>query len=67
MSWRHYRDGGSLAKGRSRGWQRTRASSGVTFHVAERHRAARADADGLASQVCDRVAAAVLAVKLTAE
>ena len=69
VSWRHYRDGGWLAKA-TRG-KKTIAWLAVedgfvrvTFHFAERHRATLAEADGLARQVRDRIAATAVSGRL---
>jgi hypothetical protein len=69
VSWRYYRDGGWLAKA-TRG-KKTIAWLAVedgfvrvTFHFAERHRAALAEADGLAQQVRDRIAATAVSGRL---
>ena len=69
VSWRHYRDGGWLAKA-TRG-KKTIAWLAVedgfvrvTFHFAERHRATLAEADGLARQARDRIAATAVSGRL---
>lgn len=69
VSWRYYRDGGWLAKG-TRGnktiaWLAVEDGFvQVSFHFAERHRAALAEADGLARQVRDRIAATAVSGRL---
>jgi hypothetical protein len=69
VSWRYYRDGGWLAKA-TRGnktiaWLAVEDGFvRVTFHFAERHRATLAEADGLARQVRDRIAAIAVSRRL---
>jgi hypothetical protein len=69
VSWRYYRDGGWVAKA-TRGnktiaWLAVEDGFvRVAFYFAERHRAALADADGLAQQVRDRIAATAVSGRL---
>jgi hypothetical protein len=69
VSWRYYHDGGWVAKA-TRG-KKTVAwvtvEDGfvrVSFYFAERHRAALAEADGLARQVRDRISATPVSGRL---